>query len=165
MTTKRIMVWHKESKLSASEPPVAVHAWIEYGSQLHSALIQPKFCWQEANRKETQIKSVFKNSLNFHAVDLLDISKVMPMENIIDRDRHPFAKLNSSFLIEAFGGCQQMVFEARDEGERDDIIEGLKLIVARLGSKIIVGDSSVLNEFFTPLGGISVPGAVPSILT
>jgi hypothetical protein len=165
MTTRRLLVWHRESKQASAEPPVVIHAWIEHGSQLDSILVQPKFCWQEAYIKETQNKSVFKNSLTYHAVDLLDISKIMPIDDVVvDRERHPFVKRSSSFLVEAFGGFQEMIFEARDEAERDDIIEGLKLVVARLGSKIIVGDSTVLSEFFSPLGA-SVPGSIPDVLS
>ena len=157
------MVWHQETTYNSCESPVAIYAWIETGTQLDCTLIQPKFCWQEAYTKKTDQKSVLQNALTFHAVDLLDISKIVPADDFVDRDRYPFIKRNSSFLIEAFGGSQVMVFEARDESERQDIMDGLKLVVSRLGSKIIVGDCTVLNEFFSPFGA-QVPGGIPSVI-
>ena len=54
--------------------------------------------------------------------------------------------------------CHQIVFEARNESERGHITEELKLIVSRLGSKIIARDNTVLDDYFywmilfTPLG-------------
>mmetsp|Transcript_20466 Transcript_20466/g.30740 ORF Transcript_20466/g.30740 Transcript_20466/m.30740 type:complete len:629 (+) Transcript_20466:46-1932(+) len=163
LTTRRLMVWHQEANQNSCEPPVAIHAWIETGTQLNTTLIQPKFCWQEAYTRKPDKKSVLQNALTFHAVDLLDISKIIPVDGIVTRDRYPFVKRNSCFLIEAFGGSHSMVFEARDETERQDIIDGLKLVVSRLGSKIIVGDGTVLNEFFTPFGA-QVPGDIPLVL-
>jgi len=41
-----------------------------------------------------------------------------------------------------------MLFEAGSEVERDRLAYALKLAVARLGSKIIVGDAGVFDEFF-----------------
>lgn len=161
MTTKRLLVWHRQS-FDSKDHPVAVHMWIEHGSQLHSILVQPKLCWREICHEKCE-RDGLTAAFSYHAVDLLDISKILPLDVDLDRARHPFAKGRYSFLVEAFGGCQQMVFEARNAVERDNIIEGLKLIVSRLGSKIMVGDSSVLKEFFSPLG--SVPGNIPSIIT
>ena len=165
MTTKRLLVWHRCKSFDSKDHPVAVHMWIEHGSQLHSTLIQPKLCWREICHKEWRRDRLATTAFSYHAVDLLDISKILPLDVEFDRTSHshPFAKQKYSFLVEAFGGCQQMVFEARNNVERDNIIEGLKLIVSRLGSKIMVGDSSVLKEFFSPLG--SVPGNIPSIIT
>ncbi len=198
MTEKRLLVWHNDTLLEPFGSPVAVHAWIEYGSQLPATLIQPKLCWKEIvknTNKETVITTNDYNNYNkvttvlpssssissssstpreilnnpttftFHGIDLLDISKIISMDDILDRTRYPLVQRNCCFLVEAFGGCQQMVFEARSEMERDDIMEGLKLIVSRLGSKIMVGDSTVLREFFSPLGSVVVPGGIPEILT
>ena len=178
MATKRLLVWHNKQSNNninnnnnninnntndSMEAPVAVHAWLEQGSNISSALLQPKFCWQEVNYKENLDKSsLLRKTFSFHTVELLDISKIIPLDRCyVDRDMLPFVKNNTSFIIEAFGGSMSMVFEARDEEERDDIVNGLKMAVARLGSKIIIGDSSVLDEFFSPLG--SVPGTIPSI--
>jgi len=52
-----------------------------------------------------------------------------------------------------------MLFEAGSEVERDRLAYALKLAVARLGSKIIVGDAGVFDEFFVT--GNGVPGEAP----
>ena len=54
----------------------------------------------------------------------------------IDRMKYPFAKRSCSFVIQSF--TKEMVFEAVCETERNDIVDGLKMMVARLGSKIQV---------------------------
>lgn len=158
------MVWHKESNKTHSDPPVAINAWLEYGSQLYSSLLQPKFCWQEAQNVQTHDKCISNKIFTHHTIELLDISKIVPLDecNNVDRNRVHFVKRRRSFIIEVFGGEQEFVFEARTEMERDNIVDGLKMIVARLSSKIIVGDSTVLHEFFSPTG--SVPGGVQFLL-
>ncbi len=154
-------MWHRGSTEGATDPPVAVLSWIEHGSQLDSGLIQPKFCWRRSYSKEPHSKSVLKFS-RYHGIDLLDISRIVAADNYIERIFYPFVKRRNSFVIEAFE--EELIFEARDEAERDDIVEGLKLLVARLGSKIIMGDGRVLDEFFSPMGA-SVPGRIPSVFS
>lgn len=160
MGTKILLVWHRPSH---SEPsPTAVHAWIEHGSYIQAGLIQPKLMWQEscAIEQKNKDRSVL-NTMAFHTIDLLDISKVVPL-NRVDRDVYPFAKKTCCFIIHAYE--RQMLFEAGSTAERDEFIEGLKILVARLGSKIIVGDRDVLEEFFTPASS-AVPGKVPDIVS
>ena len=152
-------MWHKKSTEVSSDPPIAVHAWIEPGSKFESALIQPKFCWRRNHGNEPHGRSIL-NIPSLHAIDLLDISKIVAADNYVGRQNYPFVKKCCSFLVEAFD--EELVFEARDEDERDEIVEGLKLLVARLGSKIIIGDGRVLDEFFSPLGAF-VPGKVPKV--
>ncbi len=161
MTTKRLLIWHNHSGSDSSSSPIAVHAWLEQGSQLNSALIQPKLCWTEVHKEEILSRnksSIFNKTFSFHSIELLDITKIIPIDFSIDRKIFPFVRLGRSFIIEAFGGLQVMVFEARDEKERDAMINGMKMAVARLSSKIIVGDCSVLGEFYSPYG--SVPGGL-----
>lgn len=158
MGSKMLLVWHRPFESS----PVAVNSWIEHGSYISAGLIQPKLMWQESCGKERKDSERFiLNTMSFHSIDLLDISKVIPL-NRVDRDLYPFAKPSNSFLIQAYD--KVMVFEAESTAERDKFIEGLKILVARLGSKIIVGDKDVLEEFFTPASS-AVPGRAPDILT
>lgn len=161
MNSKRVLIWHRPSTDEKTFHPVAVHAWIEQGSQLDAALIQPKFCWRKSYEKEPHDRSVL-TIRRFNAVDLLDISKIVAVRTSTYRGKYPYIKKKSSFVIEAFD--QELLFEARDEIERDDIVDGMKLLVARLGSKIMIGDGRVLDEFFSPMGA-SVPGRIPSIVT
>lgn len=155
MNSRKTLVWHGNKDNSQ----VAVKAWIEPGSQLQSVLIQPKFMWQQTlgSGKRTTERRVLNKRI-FHSVDLLDITKIVATERI-DRKKYPFAKRSCSFVVQSF--VREMVFEAVCEAERDDIVDGLKMMVARLGSKILVGDGQVLNEFFTPMGA-SVPGDLPT---
>ena len=158
MGSKMLLVWHRPFESS----PVAVNSWIEHGSYISAGLIQPKLMWQESCGKERKDSERFiLNTMSFHSIDLLDISKVIPL-NRVDRDLYPFAKPSNSFLIQAYD--KVMVFEAENTAGRDKFIEGLKILVARLGSKIIVGDKDVLEEFFTPASS-AVPGRAPDILT
>ena len=105
-----------------------------------------------------QTKGVALNTRILHSVDLLDITKIVATE-AVDRTKYPFAKCSCSFIVQSF--AKEMVFEAVCESERDDIVDGLQMMVARLGSKSLVGDGQVLNEFFTPIGA-SVPGNIPT---
>jgi len=157
MGAKMLLIWHRPVGMS----PLAVHSWIEHGSYIHAGLIQPKLMWQESCGKEHKDSERFiLNKMEFHSIDLLDISKVVPL-NRVDRTLYPFAKTSCAFLIHAYD--KEMVFEAESTADRDKFMDGLKILVARLGSKIIVGDKDVLEEFFTPASS-SVPGRAPDIL-
>jgi len=158
MNSRKTLIWHT----TEDNTQLAVKAWIEPGSQLQSVLIQPKFMWQQTlgkNNRKTERRVL--NTRVFHSLDLLDITKIVATEQI-DRMKYPFAKRSCSFVVQSF--TKEMVFEAVCETERNDIVDGLKMMVARLGSKILVGDGQVLNEFFTPIGA-SVPGDIPSFIT
>jgi len=161
MSAKKLLVWHRKSLINVRHPPLAIHAWIDHGTQLDVDLIQPKFSWQETQRKREHSKSVLSNC-KYHSVDLLDICKVIPLDRInVDRHDYPFVRRSCSFLIQA---CDlEMVFEARNDVEKDYFVEGLKMVVARLGTQIIMGDGRVLEEFFSPMSS-AVPGGFPSIV-
>jgi len=89
-----------------------------------------------------------------HDIELLDIVRVLKPDSI-DRDEYPFAKLKNSFILHSSAEEQVFLFECTSEQERDRFVHGLKLLVARLASKIIVGDEKVFDEFFTPWGLLS----------
>jgi len=99
------------------------------------------------------------NTMAFHSVDLLDIAQIIPL-NWVDRELYPFAKISCSFVIRVYD--KDMLFEAENTSQRDWFIDALKILVATLWSKIIVGDRDVLNEFFTATG-YAVPGEAPAI--
>lgn len=158
MNSNRMLVWHRKSTESKTYPPVAVRVWIEQGCQLDSALIHPKFCWRNIHSKQEHDRSILLIS-RYDAIDLLDVSRILQVDEDIDRAKYPYVKKSRCFVIEAFD--QEICLEARDEMERDDLVERLKLLVSRLGSKIISGDGTVLEEFFSPMA--FVEGKVPSI--
>lgn len=161
LTSKKTLVWHHATNHTNSKcTTAAIKAWIELGSQLQSALIQPKLMWQESHSKNmTRRENSVLSNLPFHAVELLDISGIFILKSV-DRSLYPFARKSCSFIVKSFD--MELLFEASCTEERDQIVEGLKLMVARLGSKIICGDGDVLREFFNPLGA-SVPGEAPQM--
>lgn len=153
---RMMLVWHQP------EGPVAVYAWIELGSQLRSALIQPKLMWKPVHETEDERGALgITNHINLHSVDLLDISRILAATKV-DRKKHPLAKSKCSLSIETFD--HNLLFEASCQEERDALVQGLKGLVARLASKIIVGDERVFDEYFTPFGA-SVPGEAPEWAT
>ncbi len=84
------------------------------------------------------------------SIELLNIVRiVVPKE--IDRQLHPFVKKESAFTI-VTNAEEEYLFEAATQDERDKFVFAFKVMVARLASKIIVGDKDVFDEFFTPLG-------------
>ena len=62
---------------------------------------------------------------------------------------YPFAKIDRTFSILSHTN-ENFVFEAASTEERDWLVHGLKLVVARLASMIIVGDEHMFVEFFSP---------------
>uniref|UniRef100_A0A7S1FYE1 Uncharacterized protein n=2 Tax=Corethron hystrix TaxID=216773 RepID=A0A7S1FYE1_9STRA len=152
------LVWHPtQSKHGQNRSPVCVKSWIELGSRLRTRFVQPKFMWRAAFESKLDKKQLNVSSQIPNNIELLDICRIVPAVSI-DRNLHPLAKLINSFSIETSDDI--FMFEARSEEEKQRIIHGLKLVVARLASKLIVGDEDVYDEFFTP-GGSEVAGEPP----
>lgn len=133
--------------------PLLVKCWFELGSCLKNTLVQPKFAWQviaptskELSRR-SRIKTIFKTP---RAVELLNVVRLLVPTNV-DRSIYPFVKLQNSFFIHT-SDQQEYLFEARNEEERIRFLFAMKLMVARLASKIIVGEKDVFDEFFSPTG-------------
>jgi hypothetical protein len=123
-------------------------------------LIHPKLIWQEIIGKDQKDDRTVLVSKNLHSIDLLDISKVVPLKRC-NRTLYPLVKKTSAILIKY--DDFELIFEAENEEKRDNLVKALKLTIARLGSMIMTGNQSVLDEFFTPVGN-AVPGDVPHIL-
>jgi hypothetical protein len=148
-------VWHPKSLVKSSittnPSPVLVEAWIEMGSCLKSSLIQPKLIWREAHG----MKDGGDRELNFqnpHQIDLLNIVRVL-IPTSVSRETYPFVKLDCAFFI--VSNCDnEYLFEAASREERDRFVHVFKVTVARLASKIIVGDKGVFSEFFSPWGRV-----------
>jgi hypothetical protein len=66
----------------------------------------------------------------------------------VNRDTYPFVKAQNSFLISTNDG-EEFMFETKTTEERNSFLFAMKLMVARLASKIIVGDVYVFDEFFS----------------
>lgn len=159
MNEKFILVWHRSIKpdtLSTGTPQGMI-AWIERGRQLNSGLIQPKLVWRPVKEHEGERLRLGLSTPCLESLELLDISRILEV-NRINRKLYPFAKRKSCFLLETLD--RKMLFEASSESERDHIVNGLKLMVARFASKVIVQDREVLDEFFTSFLS-KVPGEAP----
>jgi len=153
------LVWHPtQSKRNKNQAPICVKAWIELGSRLRTRFVQPKFMWRAAYEPKLDKKVLNNSNQTPHSIELLDICRIVPATSI-NRNLHPFAKLVNSYTIETSDDI--FMFEARNEKEKLRVTHGLKLIVSRLASKLIVGDEDVYDEFFTP-GGSEVAGEPPS---
>lgn len=83
------------------------------------------------------------------SVELLNIVRIV-VPATIDREMHPFVKKDCAFVI-VTNDEQETLFELATKDERDKFVFAFKIMVARLASKIIVGDKDVFDEFFTPL--------------
>lgn len=123
--------------------------WIERGQQLSKQLIHPKIVWSQRTQSGGHIPNA-----TLHCADLLDIVRILEIGQI-DRKKYPLAHPKKSFLIETLD--LKLVFEASSERERDRLVSGLKVAVARLGSKIITEDEGVFVEFFVTPGDEASP--------
>jgi len=128
---------------------VKVHAWIEMGYRLKRSIIEPKFSWCSIAITGERRSDTF----NFHqplSVDLTTISRIL-IPDPIEQKRFPFANLKKSFMIWSIDSQRKepILFETSSSAERDRIIYGLKLIVSQLISRIMVGDPSVLTDYFS----------------
>lgn len=155
------LTWHpRVSAHTKSYSPIRVKAWIELGTQLRSRLIQPKLVWKIMTELELETAKCSLSNVGLRKVELLDIVKVLD-PNKVDRSKYPFAKRSTSFIIRTTSEC--FMFETLSQVEKDKIIAGLKLTIARLGSKIVMEDESILDEFFSPFANVD-PGRPPPVL-
>jgi len=155
------LIWHPGPNQESSSPtnptPLHTQAWFEMGTCLKSTLVQPKFMWRGAYHRPNDDDSSNANRnikgpafQSPHFVELLNIVRVIA-PNRVDRKIYPFCRLTHAFTV---GTSQEetFLFEAATEMERNRFVLGLKLVVARLASKIIVGDKGVFDDFFSPCG-------------
>ena len=155
-------MWHPtQSKQNSNRSPICVRVWIESGVYLaDGTFILPKLSWMRASvdqKVDRKPKYPQQNKV-LQAVDLLDICRICPTETI-DRERHPFPSASKSFYVET--GTELFMFEAQNSVERDRIVYGLKLVVARLASLLMLRDARAADEFFGAAVG-RVPGDAPS---
>ena len=141
------LVWHPPSQEHKNGSPVSVQCWFEMGSRLQSKLIQPKFMWRETFLPEIHNRKLSASCQSPYSLDILAIVRVLiPSE--VDRSVFPYAKLEQTFSIHS--KKETHVFEAQSSVEREWFVQGLKLVIARLASMIIVGDDQMFLEFFSP---------------
>ena len=139
-----------ELAAKTSSAPSGQRVWVELGSRIQGQIIQPKLVWRTAHQKSKGKKSGPPNADEpTTSIDILDISRVRELSDAERKDGYPLAKRSRSFAI-VTADHLTYVFEAKDKHEKDRIVLGLKLLVARLASLIIVGDERLFVDFFYP---------------
>lgn len=115
-----------------------VHAWLERGQQLRCRVVPPKLVLTEIIR-ESQTTSI----------SLLDIVRIVEAELLVS-DLHmmqnTLALKSHMFIIQTLDSS--ILVEAESQAERDRLVNGLKVVVARLGSFLLCDDDRLLDEFF-----------------
>lgn len=151
------LMWHPtQSEERPNQPPVCVKVWVENGVYLtDGTFLLPKLTWVPIH--ESKVDSFVMNAAVEEpgSLDLLDVCRVREC-SAIDRKFHPYASVDRSFLIQTQSGTT--LFETRSKQERSHIVNGMKLLIARLASLLMLRDLRAVDEFF---GGNSVPGEAP----
>lgn len=151
------LIWHPtQNNKNNSMSPVCVKVWVECGVYLNDgSFLLPKLTWLPAHEQnlESRVLNVSDNIPG--SIELLDVCRVRECESI-DRTLHPFAHVDRSFIIQTQSG--RYLFEAQSKQERGRVVNGLKLVIARLASLLMLKDLRAVDEFF---GGNAVPGEAP----
>lgn len=147
-------MWHRtQTPREQNRSPLCVKVWIESGVYLNDGtFLLPKLTWSKASQDDPLKQTTLEK------IDLLDICRIRPTMNI-DRRLHPFALTQKSFYVET--QSEVFVFQAQTIEERDRIVYGLKLVVARLASLLMLRDIRAADEFFGAFSS-SVPGEAPT---
>eukprot|EP00547_Thalassionema_nitzschioides_P008555 CAMPEP_0194225218 /NCGR_PEP_ID=MMETSP0156-20130528/39082_1 /TAXON_ID=33649 /ORGANISM="Thalassionema nitzschioides, Strain L26-B" /LENGTH=645 /DNA_ID=CAMNT_0038957083 /DNA_START=581 /DNA_END=2518 /DNA_ORIENTATION=+ len=156
------LLWHPNpTKEDPFPTPLCVQAWIERGTYLmNQNYVQPKFMWKAAF--EGELASKRKINLDIEKFGLLEIARIDGSPKDIDRSIFPFAHKPSCFVIKT--KTNYFLFQAQSATEQAHIVFGLKLVVARLASLLIVRHMAAVEEFFEP-NDSAVPGKIPSCIT
>jgi len=154
---KLTLIWHPtQNDQSSNIPPICVKVWVEPGVYLtDGTFLLPKLTWLPVHETNLNIRVLNVSDDTPGSLDLLDVCRVRECESI-DRKLHPFAHVERSFVIQTQKG--NYMFEAQSKQERGRIVNGLKLVIARLASLLMLRDLRAVDEFF---GGNAVPGEAP----
>jgi hypothetical protein len=149
--TTTLVLHPPESKVTSGRP-VAVDAWLERGQNLMYSLIQPKWVWK---RKPRESSGMGLQNTSLQGIELLDITRILKVEDTEGR----VAKPSHCFVVKTIHN-EAFCFEAPNARERDRLVYSLKLVIARFGAKVLVGDPQVYLEFFS-IAEAGVPGQAP----
>ncbi|MCE2972337.1 MAG: hypothetical protein LW852_02720, partial [Sediminibacterium sp.] len=158
---KFILMWHPSQTDENNVLPtvICVKLWVEAGVYLgDGTFLLPKLTWLPVheNKLFARVLNVTEDSPG--SLDLLDVCRVKECD-AIDRNSYPFAHVDRSFVIQTQG--RNHLFETQTTQERGRVVNGLKLVIARLASLLMLRDLRAVDEFF---GGNhnSVPGEAPA---
>jgi hypothetical protein len=157
MNERLVVMWHPtQSDDKPNRAPILARLWIESGVYLvDGSFLLPKLSWVKAFGHDIGAAAHKQEALQ--KLDLLDICRIRSCENV-DRSLHPFANPRLSWFIETQSGI--FLFEGETSSERERIVYGLKLVVARLASLLMLRDVRAADEFFGATGN-GVPGEAP----
>jgi hypothetical protein len=185
MNNERLtLMWHPTQDQTSQQrhrslSPQCVKVWIEAGVYLNDGtFLLPKLTWTKVSAVLSSGKSAVAESSmqspqlpqakiqyspTLEKLDLLDICRIYPLATV-NRKLHPFALTQKSFCIET--QHEKFVFQAQTIDEKDRIVYGLKLVVARLASLLMLRDIRAAEEFFGAITtsnlNMAVPGHAPT---
>ena len=154
------LIWHPApTEKRSHRSPICVNSWIERGTYLMThSFVQPKWMWKPAHEVNLEARQLNISTQSPERVDLLEIARIRDSPDI-DRQIYPFANRKRSFTIET--RTESYLFEAQSVREKKRLVVGLKLVISRLASLIIVRDTRAVQEFFEPVEA-RVPGEAPA---
>ncbi|KAG7336713.1 hypothetical protein IV203_036116 [Nitzschia inconspicua] len=156
---KFTLMWHPTQTKEENGLPAAVcvKLWVEAGVYLiDGTFLLPKLTWLPVHEGNLHARILNTSADSPGSLDLLDVCRVKECESI-DRDVYPFANVDRSFVIQTQTG--KFLFETQSRQERGRVVNGLKLVIARLASLLMLRDLRAVDEFFG--GNNSVPGEAP----
>ena len=129
-------------------------------------VVEPAFMWRDAYQPLLLSQHKLNNSSQKPwSMRLLNACRISTYCNsphhIMDRDKYPLARKNSSFLLKSCGG-EEFLLEAKDQEDAIAITERWKLVVARFACLAVTEDvSSIAKEFFHPSASDTLTLTVP----
>jgi hypothetical protein len=147
MNEQMTLIMHEDTPTCKSFRPHGIYVWVERGQQLCNStiILPPKLHYKPIQKDTTGMMRVAFQRTEVSCINLLDIYRILPMESI-DRKVHPFLKLQCSFVIKTHD--RTLLLEAKSSSDRDRIVKGLRLCVARLGSMLLTNNDGLSEEFF-----------------
>lgn len=152
-------MWHPTQASESTDLPtvVCVKLWVEAGVYLiDGTFLLPKLTWLPVHESKLYARVLNTSGDTPGSLDLLDVCRVKECDEI-DRNIYPFAHIDRSFMIQTQSG--KFLFETRSRQERGRVVNGLKLVIARLASLLMLRDLRAVDEFFG--GNNNVPGEAP----
>jgi hypothetical protein len=152
-------MWHPTQTNEDSDLPtvVCVKMWVEAGVYLmDGTFLLPKLTWLPVTESNLHARLLNVSEDTPGSLNLLDVCRVKECDTI-DRSAYPFAHADRSFVIQT--QSRKHLFETQSKQERGRVVNGLKLVIARLASLLMLRDLRAVDEFFG--GNNSVPGEAP----